>query len=85
MSMSPVAIPCAASITAFSPEPQTLLMVSARDTIVEAAVERRLARRVLPVARPDHVAHDALVDEARIDAGARHRFAHDQRAELRAQ
>ena len=29
MSMSPVAIPCAASITAFRPEPQTLLMVSA--------------------------------------------------------
>ena len=29
MSMSPVAMPCAASITAFSPEPHTLLIVSA--------------------------------------------------------
>ena len=29
ISMSPVAIPCAASITAFRPEPQTLLIVSA--------------------------------------------------------
>ena len=29
MSMSPVAMPCAASMTAFSPEPQTLLIVSA--------------------------------------------------------
>src|SRR5207247_2133408 len=29
MSMSPVAIPCAASITAFSPEPHTLLIVIA--------------------------------------------------------
>ena len=28
-SMSPVAIPCAASITAFSPDPQTLLIVNA--------------------------------------------------------
>ena len=29
MSMSPTAMPWAASITAFSPEPQTLLIVSA--------------------------------------------------------
>ena len=29
MSISPVAIPCAASITAFRPDPHTLLMVSA--------------------------------------------------------
>ncbi len=29
MSMSPVAMPCAASMTALRPEPQTLLIVSA--------------------------------------------------------
>ena len=54
-----------------------------RDVIGKPAVQRRLPRRVLAVARLDDVAHDALVDRGRIDAGAPHRLAHDQRAELR--
>ena len=45
MSMSPAAMPCAASITAFSPEPHTLLMVSAA-TLVSRA------RRGAPPAAP---------------------------------
>ncbi len=53
-----------------------------RDVSREPAVERRLPRGVLAVARLDDVAHDALVDGRRIDAGARDRLAHDQRAEL---
>ena len=44
--------PCAASITAFRPEPQTLLIVSADTADRQAAAERRLARRVLAERRP---------------------------------
>ena len=51
------------------------------DAVVEAAVERRLPGGVLAVARLQHVAHDALVDEPRFDAGARHGFPHHQGAE----
>ena len=54
-----------------------------RDVFGEAAVQRRLARRVLAVAGLDHVAHDALVHQRRIDAGAGDRFADRERAELR--
>ena len=53
------------------------------DVFGEAAVERRLARRVLPFAGGDDVAHDALVDDAGIDAGAPDRLADGDRAELR--
>jgi hypothetical protein len=49
----------------------------------QAAVERRLPRRVLAEAGGDDVAHDALVDDRRIDAGAAHRFGDGERAELR--
>ena len=62
--MSPVAIPWAASITAFSPEPHTLLIVSAATVDRQPAVERRLPRRILAVPGLDDVAHDALVDAA---------------------
>jgi len=51
-----------------------------RDVIGQAAVERRLPRRVLSFAGGDHVAHDALVHGAGIDAGAAHRLAHRNRA-----
>ncbi len=44
------------------------------DAVAEPAVERGLARRILPVARLDDVPHDALVDERRVDAGARARL-----------
>ena len=83
ISMSPVAIPWAASITAFSPEPQTLLIVIAATRSRQAAIQRRLPCRVLTVPGLDDVAHDAFVDAGRIDPGARHRLAHDERAELR--
>ena len=82
MSMSPVAMPCAASITALRPEPHTLLIVSAPTLLVEAALERGLPRGRLAEAGADDVAQDALVDGGRIDAGAPHGFAHDHRAEL---
>ena len=50
--------------------------------IGEPAVERGLARRILPVARLDDVPHDAFVDDRRIDARAPHGLAHDPGAEL---
>jgi hypothetical protein len=50
--------------------------------IREAAVQCRLPGRVLPVTGLDHVAHDALVDNRGIDAGAGDGFAHHARAEI---
>ena len=81
-SMSPVAMPWAASITAFSPEPHTLLIVSA--ATVSGSPPRSAACRAGAWPRParDDVAHDALVDDGRVDAGAADGLAHDQRAEL---
>ena len=55
------AIACAASITAFRPEPQTLLMVSAATWRRQAGADRGLAGRVLAEAGRDHVAQDHLV------------------------
>ena len=81
-SMSPVAMPWAASITAFSPEPQTLLMVSAATRSCRPPLSAAWRAGILAVARLDDVAHDALVHDRGIDAGARDRLAHDMRAEL---
>ena len=53
------------------------------DMIRQAAVERRLPRRILAEPGADDVAHDAFVDDLRIDAGAPHGFGDDQRTELR--
>ena len=53
------------------------------DVLGETAVEGRLAGRVLTAARLDDVAHDAFVDECRIDPGPGDRLADDHRAELR--
>src|SRR5687767_3567329 len=39
MSMSPTVMPCAASITALSPEPQTLLMVSAATSLLKPPIK----------------------------------------------
>ena len=83
MSMSPSAMPCAASMTAFNPEPQTLLMVSAATSLLRPPLERRLPRGGLADARRQDVAHDALVDSGGIDTGARDGLAHGNRAELR--
>ena len=83
MRLSPAAIACVASITAFKPEPQTWLMVVRRHARVEPGAERGLAGRVLAEPGRDDVAHQALVDGGRLDAGAGDGFAHDQGAELR--
>ena len=53
------------------------------DVLVQAAVERGLARGVLPLAGGDDVAHDALVDGGGIDAGAADGLADGDGAELR--
>ncbi len=76
------AIACAASITAFSPEPHTLLTVTAGTASDSPPRERGLPRRGLAETGRDHVAHEAFVDARRIDAGAAHGFADDERAEL---
>ena len=54
-----------------------------RDVIGQAAVQRRLPRGVLAEPGGHDVAHDAFVDDLRVDAGAAHGFGDDQRAELR--
>ena len=75
-SMSPVAIPCDASMTALSPDPQTLLMVRAATWVVESALDGRLPGRGLARTGGNDVAHDALVDQPGLDAGAGDRLAH---------
>ena len=64
ISMSPVWMPCCASITALRPEPHTLLIGERRDVIGEAALERRLPRGRLADAARHDVAHDAFVHHA---------------------
>ena len=81
--MSPTAMPCAASITALSPDPQTLLIVSAATSSSETAAQCRLPGRRLAEAGRDDVAHDAFVDDGGVDAGAGDGFADDDGAELR--
>ena len=83
ISMSPVRMPCCASITALRPEPHTLLMVSAATWSARPPLSAACRAGAWPTPRRDDVAHDALVDERRIDAGARDGLANDQRAELR--
>src|SRR4051812_34488922 len=48
----------------------------------QPAVERRLPRWILAQPGRHDVAHDALVDDPRVDAGAPHRLADYARAEL---
>ena len=54
-----------------------------RDVIGQAALERRLPRRVLAFAGRDDVAHDALVDDAGVDARAPDGLRDDEGAEFR--
>ena len=64
-SMSPVAMPCAASITAFSPEPQTLLIVSAATWSARPPLSAACRAGFWPMPALDDVAHDAFVRRAR--------------------
>ena len=82
MSMSPSAMPCAASITALRPEPHTLLIVSAPTLLSRPPLSAAWRAGAWPSAGADDVAQDALVDGGRVDAGAAHGFAHGHRAEL---
>ena len=70
---SPHWIAWAASITAFMPEPQTLLTVVA-PTEPETGADGGLAGDVLPQAGPDHVAENHLIDLVRGQARAAQRF-----------
>ena len=62
VSASPALIYAAAIITDFRPEPQTRLMVVARDRLAQAGPERRLTGRRLAHARLEDLAHQDLVD-----------------------
>src|SRR5262245_34268769 len=54
-----------------------------RDVVREAASKRRLSSRRLPESRGHNVAHDAFLDDGRIDASPSHGFGYDHRAKLR--
>ena len=82
-SMSPVAMPWAASMTAFNPEPQTLLMVSAATRSCRPPWSAAWRAGFWPIPGLEDVAHDALVHDGGIDPGAHHRLTHDD--ERRAQ
>ena len=62
ISLSPSRMACAASITAFRPEPQTALIVSAGTALRQAGLDDRLARRVLAGAGLQHLAEDDFAD-----------------------
>ena len=62
ISESPSRIAWAASITAFRPEPQTLLIVIAGTLLRQPGLDHRLARRVLAGAGLQHLAEDHLAD-----------------------
>ena len=74
--------PAAASITALSPDPQTLLIVSAPTRLARPPRSAACRAGAWPSAGADDVAHDAFVDGRGIDAGALDGFANSQRAEL---
>ena len=76
---------CTASATAFSPEPQTLLMVMRADLGRKTSEERGLACRVLSQSRGDDIAHDAFVHLIGLEPRAPNGFAHHQGTQLREQ
>ena len=84
MSMSPDANALRGEHHGFQARAAHLVDRQRGDVIGQAAAQRRLARGILSAAGGDDVAHDAFVDDGRIDAGAAHRFGDDERAELRA-
>ena len=83
ISMSPVAMPCAASITALSPEPQTLLIVNAATCSPSPPFSAacRAGFWPLPAWITLPMMHSST--SAGIDPGASHGLAHGQRPELR--
>ena len=83
MELFPVCTACAARATDFNPEPQTLLIVMAPVAGESPPIDCGLSRGILTESGGDDVAHDALVDLCGIDAGALHRLAHGDGAELR--
>ena len=82
-SASPALISAAASMIAFSPEPQTRLIVVADVVSGRPAAQRRLPRRRLAGAGLEHLAHQDLVDRGAVgQAGALHGGADGDAAEL---
>ena len=82
ISAVPVITLCAASATAFRPEPHTMLIVIA--LTVSASPPRSAACRdgILPQTRRQHASHQALVDTLRRNPCAPHRLAHNNRAQF---
>ena len=70
ISLSPQATDCAASITAFSPEPQTALIVSAGISCGRPASISAWRAGFWPAAGCQHLAEDHLAHACRIDAAA---------------
>ena len=73
----PSAIACAASATAFNPEPQTWLTVMLPPWKNPSA-NCSLPSRVLAQPGLQHASHNAFVDLFRFNPGAEHGFAHNQ-------
>ena len=82
-SASPARIIESAISTARIEEAQTLLIVSDGTLDRHPGADRRLARGRLAGAGLQHLAHDHVLDLARLDAGALERGADRDRAELR--
>ena len=81
-SASPALMACEASMTALSPEPQTLLMVSAGMAGGKAGVNQGLPGGSLARAALHHLPHDDLIHAAGLDPGARDGLADDHGSEL---
>ena len=65
------------------PRPADLVDGQRRHAVGQPSAQRGLSRRRLAEAGRDDVAHDAFLDDRRVDAGAAHGLAHDHRPQLR--
>jgi hypothetical protein len=81
-STCPSQISCAAEAIACAPEPQTRLTVSAGNADRNAALDRRLPRRIHAVAGLDDISHHHAADARRVERGASQRFTDDGGAQL---
>ena len=79
----PVWIACCAQGHRLQSRAANLVDSHGADFVRQAAAQGRLARRILSESGGDNVAHDAFVHAVGIDAGALHRLAHDDGAQLR--